>query len=74
MEPIKWSLAMSIAGHKEHVLLYRAEVNGKGVQMEIATPKYKTGEFGKAEMAFFADGDPNKYETEEELVKAVMGE
>jgi extradiol dioxygenase family protein len=68
---ITWKLKLSLSGDKCHSLLYRAEINGRGVQMEIHTPVRKNGEFGKQKVYFFADGEKREYSGEEELLKAL---
>lgn len=71
MNKIDWQLSSSFAFAKEHSLLYRGTYLGKGVQMEIHTPKRKNGTFGKQKTFFFIDGDKRQFETEQNLMEAV---
>ncbi len=68
---IKWTFRSSMAFDTAHILKYRGKYKGRGCQLEIMTPKKKTGGFGKQVVAFFADGDERQFNTEEELVAAI---
>lgn len=68
---INWCMVMHVNGRDMHSRLYRAEVMGRGVQMEIHTPVSKHGKFGKSRVYFFIDGDKREFRTEEELINAI---
>ena len=71
---ISWELKLSISGDDVHSLIYRGKYKQfRGVQMEIHTMVKDNGEFGTAEIYFFADNDSGIYRTEDELLKALEG-
>ena len=73
MNKIEWELKLSVAGIKQHSLLYRSEYKGKGIQKEVHTQKNKNN-FGKSEVSYFIDNDKRKFKTEEELLKILESE
>jgi len=67
---INWEFKFHLNTEKQHSLLYRAEVNGIGVQKEVHTT-FKRGKFDKVEVYYFIDDDDREFRSEEELLKAL---
>ena len=69
---IKWKMVMSLSMADKHILVYRSTYMRKGVQAEKETPlNPDTGEFGKAKITFYIDGDDRKFNSEQEIVEAI---
>ena len=68
MEEIKWKMKMSVAGEKQHSLLYTGKYKGLNVTAEIHTPKNAaSGKFGKQKQYFFIQGDKTEFRFQKEM-------
>lgn len=65
-----WVASTHISMTTYHSALYRDE--DLKAQMEIITPKTKTGEFRDGKSFYFLDGDKREFKTEEEMLDAIM--
>jgi hypothetical protein len=68
---IKWEMHCSFSGTEQHMLLYRSEFMGRGVQMEIVTPVINDFDFGDPVTVYFIDGVDAKFETIEDMIKHI---
>jgi hypothetical protein len=66
----RWKFASHMATTKEHSILYQdKELH---VTHEVHTPcGRRFGEFGKAKIYYFIDGDKREFTTEAELIAAL---